>query len=127
MTAETFDPKMTYVDLMPSGARTIPVDDRFWPDLISGKLTIAGRLVSAYAMHDFPHWERHPAGEELIVALSGAMDIILEEEGGERTVSLTAGRAFLVPKRVWHRGIVTAPGDALFVTEGEGTEHKPIA
>ncbi len=124
--AEPFDPKTTYVDLAPSGASAIPVGESFWPDLISGRLKLAGRLVSAYEMHDFPHWERHPAGEELIVMLSGAMDIILEEPAGERTVSLAAGQAFLVPKNVWHRGVVTAPGDALFVTEGEGTEHKPI-
>jgi quercetin dioxygenase-like cupin family protein len=124
--ADAFDPLTTYVDLAPSGAKAIPVTESFWPDLISGKLQLAGRLVSAYEVHDFPHWERHPAGEELIVMMSGAMDIILEEPQGERTVSLSEGHAFLVPKNVWHRGIVRTPGRALFVTEGEGTEHKPI-
>ena len=27
---------------------------------------------------------------------------------------------------VWHRAIVHEPGDALFVTAGLGTEHKPL-
>jgi mannose-6-phosphate isomerase-like protein (cupin superfamily) len=125
--ADAFDPTTTYVDLAPSGATAIPVTETFWPDMIEGRLALKGRLVSAYEIHDFPHWERHPAGEELIVMLSGAMDIILEEPGGLRTVSVGAGQAFLVPKNVWHRGIVRAPGRALFVTEGAGTEHKPIA
>jgi len=58
--------------------------------------------------------------------LSGAMDFILEEEGGERTVRVGRGQAILVPKNVWHRGVVVEPGEALFVTEGEGTEHRPI-
>jgi mannose-6-phosphate isomerase-like protein (cupin superfamily) len=124
--AQPFDPKTTYVDLMPSGAREIPVDESFWPDLISGRLKLEGRLVSAYEMHDFPNWERHPAGEELIVLISGAMDMILEEPAGERTVTLKAGQAFLVPKNIWHRGVVRAPGQALFVTEGAGTESKAI-
>jgi mannose-6-phosphate isomerase-like protein (cupin superfamily) len=126
MTNEAFDPKTTFVDLAPSGAAAIPVTDSFWPDLISGRLTLRGRLVSGYAIHDFPHWERHPAGEELVVMLSGAYDIILQEEDGERTVRVSAGQAFLIPKNVWHRGVVREQGDALFVTEGEGTEHKPI-
>lgn len=124
--AEAFDPKTTFVDLAPSGARAIPVTEGFWPDLISGRLKLKGRLVSAYEMHDFPHWERHPAGEELIVVLSGAIDFILEEPGGERVVSVAKGQAFLIPTNVWHRGVVRSPGEALFVTEGEGTEHKPI-
>lgn len=123
---QVFDPKTTYVDLAPSGASALPVDDSFWPSLISGKLQLRGRLVSAYAMQDFPHWERHPAGEELVVVMSGAMDFILDEPGGERTVRVSAGQAILVPTNVWHRAVVVAPGDALFVTEGEGTEHRPI-
>ncbi len=122
-----FDPKTTYVDLMPSGAKALPVTDAFWPDLISGKLQIKGRLVSAYAMADFRNWERHPAGEELIFVVSGAMDIILDEPEGERVVRVGKGQAYLIPKGIWHRGIVREPGDALFVTEGEGTEHRPIA
>jgi quercetin dioxygenase-like cupin family protein len=77
-------------------------------------------------MHDFPHWERHPAGEELVVVMSGAIDFILEEPAGERTVRVSAGQAILVPTGVWHRGVVIEPGKALFVTEGEGTQHKPI-
>lgn len=125
--AGAFDPKTTYVDLAPSGAKAIPVTDQFWPDLMSGKLQIRGRLVSAYAMADFRNWERHPAGEELIFVVSGAMDIILEEPEGERTVRVSAGQAFLIPTNIWHRGVVVKPGDALFVTEGEGTDHRPIA
>ncbi len=124
---EAFDPTTTYVDLAPSGATELPVDDSFWPNLISGKLQLKGRLVSAYEMHDFPHWERHPAGEELVVVMSGAMDFILDEPAGERTVRVSAGQAILVPKNVWHRGVVIAPGRALFVTEGEGTDMRPIA
>lgn len=124
---QVFDPTTTYVDLAPSGASAIPVDESFWPNLISGKLQLKGRLVSAYEMQDFPHWERHPAGEELVVVMSGAMDFTLDEPEGERTVRVSAGQAILVPTNTWHRGVVVAPGRALFVTEGEGTDTKPIA
>ena len=36
------------------------------------------------------------------------------------------GETFIVPKVVWHRGIVTAPGRLTFITPGAGTEHKPV-
>lgn len=124
---EVFDPKTTYVDLAPSGATAMPGGEAFWKGLMSGQITLKGRLVSVYEMHDFAHWERHPAGEELVVVMSGSVDFILEEPEGERTVRVSTGQAILVPTGVWHRGVVVAPGQALFVTEGEGTETRPIA
>lgn len=122
-----FDPKSTYIHLAQSGAREVPVSETFWPDLISGKTAYPGRLVMTFPMtEDFPHWERHPQGEEVIVMLSGAMDVILDEPDANRTVRLETGQAMLVPKNIWHRGVVVEPGEALFVTEGEGTDHRPI-
>lgn len=127
MTETGFDMKSTYIHLARSGAREIEIGETFWPDLISGKAHYPGRLMMTFPMtEDFPHWERHPAGEEVIVMLSGSMDVILDEAGGPRTVRLETGQAMLVPKNVWHRGIVIEPGEALFVTEGEGTDHRPI-
>jgi hypothetical protein len=52
--------------------------------------------------------------------------MVLAEEHGERVVELRGRRACLVPRGVWHRGIVRAPSDAVFVTRGKGTEHRPI-
>jgi hypothetical protein len=28
---------------------------------------------------------------------------------------------------VWHRAIIHEPGDMLFITRGEGTQHRPVA
>ena len=105
----------------------MPYDENFWPDLMAGRTDYPGRLAMILPMtEDFAQWERHPAGEELIVMLTGAMDVILDEAGGERTIKLDTGQAMLVPQGIWHRGVIRAPGKALFVTEGEGTEHRPI-
>ena len=35
------------------------------------------------------------------------------------------GERVLNPPGVWHTADVHEPGDALFITPGEGTEHKP--
>ena len=54
------------------------------------------------------------------------MIIVLETDGGEQRATIKPGETFIVPRGVWHRGIVTAPGRLMFVTPGAGTEHKPV-
>ncbi|MEP3073714.1 cupin domain-containing protein [Maricaulis sp.] len=127
MPGTTFDPRKTYIHLAPSGASEVDTSGDFWGELASGQRDYPGRLAMVLPMTgDFPHWERHPAGEELVMMLSGTMDLILEEDAGERTVRIGPGEAVLVPTGVWHRGVIIEPGEALFVTEGEGTDHKPV-
>jgi hypothetical protein len=40
-------------------------------------------------------------------------------------VPLEAGQAVVNPRGVWHTVDVHEPGQALFVTPGRGTEHRP--
>ena len=70
-------------------------------------------------------WERHPAGEELVVLLSGRVDLIQELDEGEHVVALRPGQAVVNPPGVWHTAVVHEPGSALFITPGEGTEVRP--
>ena len=70
-------------------------------------------------------WERHPAGDEVVVALSGRQTLIQEIDGGQRRIELRAGQAVINPRGVWHTADVHEPGSALFITPGRGTEHRP--
>ena len=70
-------------------------------------------------------WERHPAGEELVFLISGHVDLIQDLDGEEHRIELHAGDAVLNPPGVWHTSDVYEPGDALFITPGQGTEHRP--
>jgi mannose-6-phosphate isomerase-like protein (cupin superfamily) len=74
-------------------------------------------------------WERHPAGSEVLCALSGAIEVYLRDhgEGSPPAVSLTAGQAFVVPIGQWHRLDVREPADLLAVTPRAGTEHEHVA
>jgi mannose-6-phosphate isomerase-like protein (cupin superfamily) len=86
-----------------------------------------GRLVS---MHDFAEswtsWEMHPVGDELVVCLAGEITLHQElRDGTERTVTITAGQYAINPAGAWHTADVPGPASALFVTAGEGTEHRP--
>jgi quercetin dioxygenase-like cupin family protein len=71
-------------------------------------------------------WERHPAGDAILCALSGALEAVLESEGSERVVSVPAGAVCVVPRGTWHRLVVRTPGRLLAMTYGKGTEHRPM-
>ena len=124
--ATAFDPREMFVDLTSDGrARTLPVDVDFWPALTEGRLVLAGRLLSAYALQaDIDHWECHPAGEEILMMVSGEIDVLLELEGGVARVPLAAGRMLIVPPGTWHTFDVVSPGTLLAITPGEGTAHR---
>jgi len=129
----------TFVHLGDDGsARPLPVTESFWPDLVSGRLGLGpGRLVSFLEFDaDWSVWEVHPRGEELVCLFSGAMDLLLQGpappdgpgdgRAGRRAVPLREPGDFLVvPRGTWHSARVHRPSRALFVTAGEGTEHRP--
>jgi mannose-6-phosphate isomerase-like protein (cupin superfamily) len=86
-----------------------------------------GRLVMiGHEDATWTSWERHPLGDELVVLLSGRVDVVQEVDGAERVVPLTAGMALVNPAGTWHRAVVHEAGEALFVTPGFGTEHRPL-
>lgn len=118
------EPTQTYLHLDDDGtARTVPVGADFWKTISQRTDLHGGRLLCAFASAGFDHWEMHPAGEELIVPLSGAFVLIVE--GGEET-PLAPGQVGVVPKGAWHRLAASQPGQAIFITPGEGTRHKPL-
>jgi mannose-6-phosphate isomerase-like protein (cupin superfamily) len=109
----------------------LAVDEEFWGKLTSGGFDHLGpgRLFSAYDFNeDWASWERHPAGEEVVVLLSGVLEFVLELDGAERSVQLSqSGQFLLVPRGAWHTVNVVQEARALFITPGEGTEHRPRA
>lgn len=123
---EAFDPTKTYLDVKAGGTvETIPVSETFWSDLIAGNLTLEGGLFAAHDFDgDFPHWEMHPEGEEILVLLDGAMDVLLEEKGQKRRIELRPqAPCCVIPRGTWHFGIVPDRARVLFITWGEGTQH----
>jgi mannose-6-phosphate isomerase-like protein (cupin superfamily) len=124
---EAFDLTTTYVQLDDGPAATaVEVDDEFWEKIDTRPELDGGRLVGTFHnAEDWGVWEMHPAGDEVVCLLSGAIDVVLEEEHGERIVELEPGSTCIVPRGVWHTANVREPGDTLHITRGEGTQHKP--
>jgi mannose-6-phosphate isomerase-like protein (cupin superfamily) len=124
-----FDPFTTLVHLREDGG-AVPV--RWTPDVFR-QLVTGDRDRVVGAKHgadpaDFhaDEWEVHPGGDEVLYLVSGAIDVVLDEPGGERRVGLRGGQACLVPRGVWHRLILRQPSDLLFITPAHGTRHRPV-
>jgi mannose-6-phosphate isomerase-like protein (cupin superfamily) len=117
------------------GATATPLPDFTWsPEYLAGYQERfaadgdEGRLVCVMAQDaTWDSWERHPGGEEVVVLLSGRVDLVQELGGAERVVELRPGQAVINPTGVWHTARVHEPGMALFITPGRGTEAKPLA
>lgn len=129
---EPFDLAQTFVHLGLGSSATVLPDFTFTAECLSSyEARFAsdgdeGRLVCITAQAaTWDTWERHPAGEEVVVLLSGRVDLVQDLGGVEHVVALTPGRAVVNPAGVWHTARVHEPGAALFITPGAGTEHKP--
>ena len=121
-----FDPHETYLHLQGDGTGiALEVGPDFWQKTIT--TLQGGWLVTAgHATRDWPHWEMHPQGEELIYVMSGAIELVVEDDEGEHVVPLNPGQLYLMRRGVWHRARVKVPSQTLFVTFGEGTQHRPV-
>lgn len=86
-----------------------------------------GRLVSYFRFtENWDSWEMHPAGDEVVLCLSGTMTIHQEHaDGTADTVTLGQGDYAINPPGTWHTADVEGEAAALFITAGEGTQHRP--
>ncbi|MBY0416816.1 MAG: cupin domain-containing protein [Pararheinheimera sp.] len=85
-------------------------------------------LISCFEFeHDWSSWEMHPEGDETVILLSGQVTFVLQQEAGEVLVLLEQpGDFVVVPKNIWHTARTEIKTKLLFVTPGEGTQHKPL-
>lgn len=86
-----------------------------------------GRLVSQYTFTEsWASWEMHPAGAEVVLCTRGAMTLIQEAaDGSVASIALGPGEYAVNPPGVWHTADVAEQATAVFITAGEGTQHRP--
>jgi mannose-6-phosphate isomerase-like protein (cupin superfamily) len=126
--SKAFTLDSTYVNLRPDDrATTLKIGPRFWANVEKRTDLNSGRLVGTTPQKaDWPIWERHPGGDEILILLSGELEMVLETRTGTRRTRLKGGQAFVVPRNTWHRALVKKPGKLMFITPGAGTEHRPL-
>ncbi len=86
-----------------------------------------GRLVSQHSFAEsWDVWEMHPKGSEVVICTAGEMVLTQEfPDGKVAKVPLGAGDYAINPPGVWHTADVASEATAIFITAGEGTEHRP--
>ena len=101
----------------------VEVDAAFWE---SGVQALPpGRLVSTFeSAADWPVWEMHPQGDEMIIQIEGELVLILDRADCEERIHLRAGDFAVVPQGMWHTAEVPSAGRAIYITPGEGTQNR---
>ena len=87
------------------------------------------RLVSQYSFSEsWTAWEVHPHGAELVIVTAGSLTLHQEHaDGTTETHTLAPDDYAINPPGTWHTADVE-PGTtatAIFITPGEGTDHRP--
>lgn len=115
------------------GSRALPLAGFAWDPAVLEAYTeavaddgVEGRLVVAFeASGRGDAWERHPAGDEVVICLTGRLTVIRNVDGVEDPVELGPGEAMINPRGVWHTVDAHGPTRFMTITPGVGTEHRP--
>lgn len=85
-------------------------------------------LISCYKFSsDWSTWEIHPNGEEIVILLSGEVMFTLQLEAGDKSIVLNRPASYaIVTKNTWHTAKTNVSTKMLFITPGEGTQHKDV-
>ena len=128
MDADKHDLASTVAVIDPGlGSTLLPITPGLYTGLDARFDNFRGHLL--VAQHDFdadwPTWECHPAGDELVILLSGRAGMVLRGPAGDRNVTLSRPGEFLrVPAGTWHTARILEPTRMLFITPGEGTDNR---
>jgi mannose-6-phosphate isomerase-like protein (cupin superfamily) len=114
------------------GSRALPVEGFEWDGRVLEAYAAAvaddgpeGRIVMVFeGSRSWETWERHPAGDEVVVCLSGRMIVIREVDGEHEPVRLGPYDAMINPSGVWHTADLDEPVRYMTITPGQGTEHR---
>jgi len=121
-----FDLEKTYLGLDGAGRVTsLPVGPDFWATIASNPGATGTLVTVGTGEGDWPHWEMHPLGDEVLVLLEGSVRMIFERPGGDEACDMTPGSTLIVPQGTWHRAVDQRGLRMLFLTYGAGTQHKP--
>jgi mannose-6-phosphate isomerase-like protein (cupin superfamily) len=127
--ARCFDLANTIVYLRDGGsAEPVKITRSFWSGSSVGNA--ADRVVGAFTFSTSEDLhasmqEMHPRADEVLILASGALDVILDEAGVERTIALESGQAAIVPQGVWHRLVMRRPGRLLFINSRVDMQSRP--
>lgn len=126
-TPEILQPTEHYVNLDAQGAaQVLQGGDAFWnqPPAELDRLGTGWLVAEFMFQHDWPTWEMHPEGDELVYVLEGSATLLLEIAGEVQRITVEAPGLVVVPRGVWHTAQIHRPSRFLHVTRGLGTQLR---
>lgn len=118
-----------FIVLSPDKKASVEPADETLYDRLDEKYNsfIGHELISLYEFEsDWSNWEIHPHGDEIVLLISGEVEFLLEVESGQSRITLREqGQYLVVPKGVWHTAKTNSKSKILFITLGQGTQHRP--
>lgn len=72
-------------------------------------------------------WEMHPGGDEIVLCVGGAIELVQELESQLLTTPLGPGQWVVNKAGTWHTANVAGSSTAscVFITSGLGTQYRP--
>ena len=125
-TIETFPLCATAIHVAPDGSTSVLRGDGLKPRLqqLPGGLLLGAFQIARDTDAHPDTWEMHPMGDEILVMLTGALDLEYADDLRRGTCSLGTGQGVVMPKGVWHRLELREPGLLLTLTPLQGTRHS---
>ena len=127
--SRVIDIARTFIHLADGGvAAPVKITRSFWTGSRSARYDRVVGAVDFHSARDLhaSTQEMHPEADEVLLLISGAVDVVLEEDGAERTIGLESGQAAIVPRGVWHWLVARRPGRLLFVNNRRAMRSRPL-
>ena len=129
MTARSLSEEWLHLGLGATAEPQPPFDGMEWCDAYSARVAgdgAEGRLLSQYRFTEsWDMWEMHPAGAEVVICTGGSMTLVQDLDGEHVRTTLVPGQYAINPLGTWHTADVDGEAEAIFITAGMGTQHRP--
>ena len=129
MTARNLSEEWLHLGLGATAEPQPPFDGMDWYERYSERHAsdgAEGRLVSQYRFtQSWDMWEMHPAGAEVVICTAGSITLVQEIGDEEVRTPLSPGQYAVNPPGTWHTADVEDEAEAIFITAGLDTEHRP--
>ena len=101
-----------------------PSWERYVSEYCSG--ADVGRLLMVETTPgDWPAWECHQDGDEVVIVLEGKGTFYHRRDGEVTEMAFEPGSTLINPKGVWHTADCEGPMKAIYITPCPGTIHEP--
>ena len=124
---QTFDIAKTFIHLGDGGsAEPVNGTPSFWSEPRDGLVVGACDFTAPRDLHSSMQ-EMHPEADEVLLLVSGALGVVLEDGDALSTIALKSGQAAIVPRGVWHHLELREPGRLVFINSRTGMQSRPRA